>query len=117
MVSNFFDRCVGTSSGPVALSGLRSCLVMPIVPITRSLMGANGGGPLLGSGQESSVNADLNLLLRRLDLLWSIYTVSVQKCKLVILWFSVLQRLLIKEYVLLGFVCLLVSITLLRYLS
>ncbi len=58
--------------------------------------GGNGDGPLLGSGKDSLVNADLNLLLRRLDLLLSVYAVSVPKCKLGILRFTVLQRL-IKE--------------------
>ncbi len=70
-----FNTCAASSSGPVTLSGLSSlsCLATPIVPITRSLMGGNGDGPLLGSGKDSLVNADLNILLRKLDLLWSVY--------------------------------------------
>ncbi len=76
MVSSFFQYMRGdfirTSSGPVALSGLSSLsyLATPIVPITRSLMGGNGDRSLIGSGKDSLVNADLNLFLRRLDLLW-----------------------------------------------
>ncbi len=94
-----FSTCVGTSLVPVAFSRLSnlSFWAIPIISITRLMIGI-GGRILLWRGNDSLVNGDLNLLLRRLDLRRSAYVVSVPECRLGILFFLLFLKSLLIYY-------------------